>query len=91
MQSQHQRGHGQCKEPDRQTEGVVACAQVGDDGSDKEQDEADCGGRPDQWHAEADQQSERAGCFEDAQHGYPRFRHARLGHVDEDLLVADEV
>jgi hypothetical protein len=64
---------------------------MGNDGPDKEQDEADCGGRPYQWHADADHQSDRASCFKDAKHGYPRFRYACLGHVDEDLLVADEI
>ena len=57
----------------------------------KEQDEADCGGRPHRWHADADQQSGRARGFKDAKHGYPRFRHACLGHVDENLLIANEI
>jgi DNA-binding MarR family transcriptional regulator len=38
------------------------------DGADKEQDDADRGGHPDQWDAEADQESERARCFEGTQH-----------------------
>ena len=70
---------------------MVACAQVDDDGASKEQDEADCGRRPDQWHADADEQSDRASCFKDAKRGYSRFRHACLGHVDENLLIADEI
>src|ERR671910_1474131 len=93
-QVQHQRGHGQQEEPDRQAElgRVVACEQVGVDGTDEEQDEADRGGRPDQWHAdEAEEQSERARCFEGAQHGQPRFRHACLGRGDEDEFVAHEI
>src|SRR5215204_2750189 len=91
-QSQHQRGHGQHEECSRRSDRVVPYAQVGDDGTDEEQDEVDCGGRPDQWHAdEADQQSERARCFEGAQHGQPRFRHARLGRGDEDEFVAHEI
>jgi hypothetical protein len=47
-QSQHQRGHGQQEERSRRADRVVAYAQVGDDGTDEEQDEADCGGRHDQ-------------------------------------------
>src|ERR671910_1054752 len=91
-QSQHQRGHGQQEECSRRADRVVTYAQVGDDGTDEEQDEADCGGRPDQWQAdEADQQSERARCFEDAQHGQPRFRHAYLGCSDEDELEAHKI
>src|SRR5215210_8352817 len=91
-QSQHQRGHGQQEERSRRADRVVAYAQVGDDGTDKEQDEADCGGRPDQWHVDdADQQSERARCLESAQHGQPRFRHVRLGRGDEDEFVAHEI
>src|SRR5215210_6484239 len=77
-QSQHQRGHGQQEECSRRADRVVAYAQVGDDGTDEEQDEAD-------------QQSERARCFEGAQHGQPRFRHARLGRGDEDEFVAYEI
>src|ERR671912_132047 len=91
-QSQHQRGHGQQEECSRRADRVVTYAQVGDDGTNEEQDEADCGGRPDQWNAdEADQQSERARCFEGAQHGHPRFRHAYLGCSDEDELEAHKV
>ncbi len=33
----------------------------------------------------------RARCLENAQHGHPRFRNARLGHGDADLLIADEI
>src|SRR5215211_9224482 len=91
-QSQHQRGYGEPEARSRRADRVVAYAQVGDDGTDEEQDEADCGGRPDQWHAdEADQQSNRARCFEDAQHGQPRFRHAYLGCGDEDEFVAHKI
>jgi hypothetical protein len=39
---------------DRQTERIIVCAQVGDGGTHKEQHKADCGGRSDQWHADAD-------------------------------------
>jgi hypothetical protein len=46
---------------------------------------------PIQWHADADEQSDRASCLKDAKRSYPRFRHACLGHVNEDLLIADEV
>ena len=70
---------------------MVACAQVDDDGADKKQDNTDCGHHSNHWHADADEQSDRASCFEDAKRGYSRFRHACLGHVDEDLLIADEV
>src|SRR5215217_6362256 len=91
-QSQHQRGHGQQEECSRRADRVFAYAQVGDDGTDEEQHEADCGGSPDQWHTdEADQQSKRARCFEGAQHGQPRFRHARLGRGDEDEFIAHEI
>lgn len=47
---------------------------MGVDGTDEEQDEADGGGRPDQWHAdEAEQQSDRARCLEGAdREGQPR-------------------
>jgi hypothetical protein len=38
---------------DRQTERTIVCAQVGDGGTHKEQHKADCGGRSDQWHADA--------------------------------------
>src|SRR5205807_6417021 len=37
------------------------------------------------------QESERACCFEDAQHGHPRFRHARVSHRDTDLLIANKI
>src|SRR5918994_6308949 len=91
-QSQHQRGHGQQEERSRRADRVVAYAQVGDDGTGEVQDKADGGGRPDQRHAdEADQQSERARCFEGAQHGQPRFRHAHLGRGDENEFVAHEI
>src|SRR5215217_6538650 len=40
---------------------------------------------------EAEQKPERARCFEDAQHGQPRFRYAYPGRVVEDLLIAHEV
>ena len=43
----HQRGHGQQEERGRRADRVVAYAQVGNDGNDEEQDEADCGGCPD--------------------------------------------
>jgi hypothetical protein len=40
---------------DRQTERIIVCAKVGGDGgTHKEQHKADCGGRSDQWHADAD-------------------------------------
>jgi hypothetical protein len=41
---------------DRQTGRIIVCAQVGDGGTHKEQHKADCGGRSDQWHADADPQ-----------------------------------
>ena len=41
-QPQHQRGHGQQEEHGRRGERVVACAQVGDDGTDEEHDDANC-------------------------------------------------
>ena len=68
--SQHQRSHGQQEKRGRRADRVVVGAQVGDDGTYEEQGEADCGGRPDQWYSdEADEQSERARCFEDTQMG----------------------
>jgi hypothetical protein len=54
-QSQDQRGDGQQEEHNRQTERVIASAQMRDDRADKEQDKADRSGYPDQWHADADQ------------------------------------
>src|SRR5215217_3455423 len=104
-QPQRQRGHGQEEEHGRRAERVVACTQVGDDGTDEEHDDADCGGRPDggggcgdgcggrpdQWHADANQQSERAGSFQGGQRGQPRFRHIRPGHGGEDPVIAGEV
>src|SRR5215212_5340284 len=70
-QPQRQRGHGEQEEHGRGGERGVVCAQVGDEGTDEEQDDAGGGrpdggggrgdgrgGRPDQWHADADQQPE---------------------------------
>src|SRR5215213_5563193 len=97
-QPQRQRCHGEQEEHGRGGERVVACAQVGDEGTDEEQDDADgggCpdggGGRPDQWHADADQQPEGAGSFEGGQGGQPRFRHVRLGHGGEDPVIAGDI
>src|SRR5947207_10484834 len=68
-QVQPQCGHSQEQEPDRQAElrRIVARAQVGVEGTDEEQDEANCGRCSDQGHADdAEQQSDRARCFEGA-------------------------
>jgi hypothetical protein len=43
---------GATRPPDRTNNRL--CAQVGDGGTHKEQHRADCGGRSDQWHADAD-------------------------------------
>src|SRR3981081_3965834 len=64
---------------------------MSDDGTDKEQDETDRRGYPDHWHADADQQSERARGFENAECCHPRLWHTRFGHGNADLLIADEV
>jgi len=40
---------------------------VGDDRTNKEQDEADCGRNPEQGHAETDQESKRARRLEGTQ------------------------
>jgi hypothetical protein len=51
--SQYQRGDGQQQKHSRQTERVIACAQMGDDGTDKEQDKTTCGRDSDQWDGDA--------------------------------------
>jgi len=65
--------------------------QVRNEGANEEANQAQCSGRPYEWHADADQQSNRSRRFEDPQQGHPGFRHAHSGHVDADLFVADEV
>jgi hypothetical protein len=60
-QAQPQRAHGQQEKRRRQGQGerVPVGAQVGEDGTNKEQDEATCGHNPQQGHAETHQQPKR--------------------------------
>jgi hypothetical protein len=52
-QSQYQRGDGQQEEHNRQTERVIVCAHMSDDGTDKEQDKATCSRDPAQGDGDA--------------------------------------
>ena len=47
--------------------------------------------RPDQWHADADQQSERTGCFEGGNVVSHDSRHVRVGHGRQDPVIAGDV
>src|SRR6266404_1337377 len=64
---------------------------MSDDSTDKEHNEANRRGYPDHRNVDADQQSERARGFENAERCHPRLRHTRFGHGDADLVIADKV
>ena len=61
------------------------------DRCDKKQDQTDPGGYSDEWNANTGQESKRSRGFEKAECCQPRLRHAYFGHVDEDLLVTNEI
>jgi hypothetical protein len=65
--SQYQCGQGQQEKHDRQTEGVIAPAEVSNDGRDKKQNKTDRGGYSDERNPNADQQSDRSGGFGNAE------------------------